>query len=120
MRVLVTGATGGLGPAMVQHFLTAGDTVAGVARSWPADPAEFQRVWADVSDPAQARRAVAEAGNPEIVVHVVGAFEGGKPVAETDEAVWDRMYQINVRSTVTMFRAVLPGMIAARNGRLIA
>jgi NAD(P)-dependent dehydrogenase (short-subunit alcohol dehydrogenase family) len=120
MRVLVAGANGGLGPAVVQFFVQAGDAVAGVARSWSADPGGFQRIWADVSDPAQARRAIAEAGNPNVVVHVVGGFEGGAPVSETDETTWDRMFQVNVRSAVSMFRAALPGMMAARNGRLIA
>src|SRR4051812_15442439 len=75
MRVLVTGANGGLGAAVVQHFLQAGDTVAGVARLWSADPVAFQRIGADVSDPEQARRAVSEAGNPNVVIHVVGGFE---------------------------------------------
>jgi len=119
MRVLVTGANGGLGPSIVDAFLSVGAEVTGVARSWSEKDARFVRISADVSRGDECRRAV-EAGEPDVLVHVVGGFAGGKPVIDTDETVWDQMMNINLRSAFLMFRATLPGMIRKNHGRIIA
>ena len=120
MRALITGASGGLGPAVVQRFLDAGWDVAAVARSWPGDPSPVRRIAADLTKPMESRRAVSEADHPTAVVHVMGGFAGGSPVAETDDATWDRMMSINLDSAFYIFRSALPGMLAAGRGRLIA
>lgn len=65
--VVVTGATGGLGPTVVAKFREAGDTVIAVARSG----GDFQ---ADLTDPQQAsgliQSVVAEHGRIDVLVHV--------------------------------------------------
>ena len=43
-RILITGATGGLGQAVVRAFLREGASVAGVARRWP-DNAKDPSTW---------------------------------------------------------------------------
>ena len=105
---------------MVEAFLSAGAEVAGVARSWNEKDSRFIRISADASRGDECRRAVDEAGDPDVLVHVVGGFAGGKPVSETDEAVWDQMMNVNLRSAFLMFRAALPGMIRKNQGRIIA
>jgi NAD(P)-dependent dehydrogenase (short-subunit alcohol dehydrogenase family) len=120
MRVLVTGANGGLGPSIVEAFLFTGAEVAGVARSWTDKDGRFLRISADLSRRDECLRAIAEAGDPDVLVHVVGGFAGGTPVAETEEAVWDQMMNVNLRSAFLMFRAALPPMIRKNHGRIIA
>jgi NAD(P)-dependent dehydrogenase (short-subunit alcohol dehydrogenase family) len=56
----------------------------------------------------------------DILVHLVGAFAGGAPVSETDDATLDRMLDLNFRSAFYVIRAVIPFMRAAGQGRIIA
>ena len=66
---------------------------------------------------------VAEAlrhGPIDALVHLVGGFSGGTPVAETSDATWDQMMNINLRVAFLTLRSVLKPMIAARRGRIVA
>jgi NAD(P)-dependent dehydrogenase (short-subunit alcohol dehydrogenase family) len=124
--VMVTGASGGLGGAVVEAFLTAGATVAGVARSVsPRDDSErFVAVSADLTNAPGAQQAVDEtlekARGLDVLVHVLGGFAGGHPVHATDDATWDRMMDLNLRSAFMVTRAVLPHMLRSRYGRIVA
>jgi NAD(P)-dependent dehydrogenase (short-subunit alcohol dehydrogenase family) len=52
--------------------------------------------------------------------HLMGGFAGGSRVADTDDAVFDQMIDMNLRSAFHMMRAVLPRMRAHGSGRIIA
>ena len=124
---IVTGASGALGTSVVISLLAAGATVAGVDRTGAKAEAEKQtvrRFAANLTDPEGARRAIAtiasELGKIDILVHVMGAFAGGTSVAETDDATWNKMMDLNLSAAFYVFRAVVPVMRAAGRGRIIA
>jgi NAD(P)-dependent dehydrogenase (short-subunit alcohol dehydrogenase family) len=123
MSILITGASGGLGPAVADAFLAAGETVYGVARSWkkgnPHNSAKFHAIEADVNTDEGCDTAVEAAAPVKVLVHLVGGFGGGQPVQTTDDAVFDQMINANLRSAFRMIRAVLPGMQGAGYGRMI-
>jgi NAD(P)-dependent dehydrogenase (short-subunit alcohol dehydrogenase family) len=56
----------------------------------------------------------------DVVVHTVGGFAGGPSIAETDDATFRGMFDVNLNSTFYLLRAVLPAMRKTRNGRIIA
>ena len=125
--VLVTGASGGLGSYVTQAFLDAGATVVGVSRN--IKQSDFNSpaftAWpAEISTAAGARNMVegvlGRFGRLDVAVHTVGGFAGGPPVAETDDATFQRMFDVNLNSTFYFLRAVLPVMRKTRNGRIIA
>lgn len=123
MMVLITGASGGLGSAVVEAFLaTATNRVYGVARSWhnPPSSGQFQGIEADLSQPAECERAVAEAGAVDALIHLVGGFSGGNPVAQTSQNEWQSLLDLNLGVAFSMFRAVLPGMLERKHGRIVA
>jgi len=111
--VLITGATGGLGKAVVHAFLREGAFVAGTARRWtPEDAVDgLLEVRADLTTQEGAEvavRAVIEArGHLDAVVHLVGGFAMDGPVASTKVESWDRMLSINTRSAFLVFRTAL-------------
>ena len=122
---LVTGATGGLGPAVVEAFLAAGSTVVAVGRRPPAaGQARLVSLAADLTDGQAARDLAATVitryGRIDALAHVMGGFAGGRPIAETDDATWDRMLDLNARAAFHIFRAVIPHMRAAGYGRIVA
>jgi NAD(P)-dependent dehydrogenase (short-subunit alcohol dehydrogenase family) len=123
-RVLVTGASKGLGLGIVRAFLGEGaEVVATARRSSPeleATAATF--VAADLSEPDGPRRmveAVLEAG-PRLDVLVNNAGGGNLPdqafgdVLDGDDDVWADVVGFNLLSVVRVTRAALPALIAAR------
>lgn len=124
MVILVTGATGGLGPAVVKAFLDGGAAaVFGVAPSWDGRvvPAgNFHPIEADLTTVEGCRHVAARARPLDALVHVMGGFAGGTPVGETSDDVWNRMMDLNLRSAFYMIREVLPSMLEAGSGRIVA
>jgi NAD(P)-dependent dehydrogenase (short-subunit alcohol dehydrogenase family) len=125
--VLITGANGGLGGAVTKAFLDAGDTVVGtslVIRDSDFPGPQFTAMPADLTNGAAARQlaqsVIERFGRIDALAHLMGGFSGGQPVAETDDATWDRMMNLNPRAAFNTFRAVIPYMRAARRGQIIA
>ncbi len=124
--VLITGASGGLGRAVRDAFLAAGAAVVAVGRSIDEDCRQPNclSVAADLTSVEGARsvvdQALQRAKRLDVLVHVMGGFAGGPTVAETDEATWDRMMALNLRSAFLVTRAALAPMISAGYGRIVA
>lgn len=129
----ITGATGGLGPAVTAALASAGATIVATAQS-AADLDALQAQlavpatqWltqpADLTDPAAARAAIgvtlARFGRIDILVAVAGGWRGGQTVAETELNILDWLWRINVVTAFNACRAVLPVMIAQQWGRIV-
>ena len=123
MAILITGAAGGLGSAVVEAFLAAGATVYGADVAWkhqPHDNARFHPIEANLMQPAECDRVAQLASPVDTLLHLVGAFSGGQPVASTPDETWQQMLDLNLRSAYSMFRAVLPQMLEAGHGGMVA
>jgi len=124
---IVTGAKGGLGNFVTEAFLAAGARVVGVSRSIRqtdfADP-EFLAIPAALSSAEAAESVAADViarfSRIDVLVHVMGGFAGGKSVAETDDATFEQMLDLNYRSAYQIARAVLPQMRRQGSGRFLA
>lgn len=124
---VVTGATGGLGMSVTSALLEAGATVVGVSKKVSQDDvrnSSFFAVPADISDPEIAKKSVDEIvgrfGRIDILAHLVGGFAGGKTIAETDDATFRSMLDLNLHSAFYVLGAVIPHMRRAKTGRIIA
>jgi len=125
--MVITGAKGGLGTFVTQAFLDAGAQVAGVSRSIADSDfphANFSAIAAELSSAERAREVIdtvlAKYGRIDGLVHLIGGFAGGQPVAESDDATFDRMIDMNLRSAFQLVRAVLPAMRSQGSGRILA
>jgi NAD(P)-dependent dehydrogenase (short-subunit alcohol dehydrogenase family) len=124
---LVTGANGGLGTSVTQAFLDAGYAVIGLApkiETSDFDHPHFTALPAtlDSLDAAQKATAtvIAHFGKIDVLAHLVGGFAGGQTVADTDDATFQRMFDVNLNSAFHTLRAVIPRMRKAGSGRIIA
>ena len=129
---LVTGGGRGIGRAIALAFAADGFAVAVGARTLAQveDTAEGARragakafaVSLDTTDAAAVAAAVArvaqELGPVDVLVNNAGVAESA-PFARTDPAMWDRHFDVNVRGPYLATRAVLPGMLLRRWGRVI-
>ena len=124
-NVLITGAAGRIGAAIVATFAGLGDRV--VATDHNADglaamTAALDRpdgaittLVADITAEAEVERIVATAietlGQIDILVNCAGIFPNS-PVVAMATAEWDRVYAVNVRAPFMLSRAVGRHMLA--------
>ena len=131
---LVTGGSGALGQAVTKRLLADGSVV---CVPWVVE-SERARLEASVEAPARARlmvercdvaddaamaalvtRTLERHGRIVVLVAGVGGFAMGGLV-DTDRATWDAQLTLNLTTTYVASRAVLPAMLAAGAGRIVA
>jgi NAD(P)-dependent dehydrogenase (short-subunit alcohol dehydrogenase family) len=124
---LVTGANGGLGTHVTKALLDAGFAVIGLApkiQQSDFDHPNFTALPAALDNLAAAKKAadtvIARFGKIDVLAHLVGGFAGGQTVANTDDATFQRMFDMNLNSAFHILRAVLPHMRKEKAGRVIA
>ncbi|MBN9017608.1 MAG: SDR family oxidoreductase [Rhizobiales bacterium] len=122
---LVTGSTGGIGFAIAKGLQEAGAEVVINGRSQDKVDAALARlgggargVAIDLGTAGGAAELIAAEPTFDIVVNNLGIFQPAD-FFETDDAVWDRHWEVNVMSGVRLARAYLPGMAARGWGRML-
>ncbi len=129
---LITGASSGIGTAIAEVFAEAGADIAGHGRDRDRLAALGERVTAvgrrfvaiegDLADPAQtdavAARALAAFGRIDILVNSAGIALTG-PAVEYSLDDWHRTLAVNLTAPFILSRALLPGMIARKRGKIV-
>ncbi len=119
-RVLITGASKGIGFAVAERLSAAGHRPVGVARSEPAHfPGEFYV--GDLSDRDATHHSVRDIlsrGPVDAVVNNVGLVRPA-PLAGVGLDDLAAVYDLNVRVAVQLTQAVLPGMKERGWGRIV-
>jgi len=125
--VLGTGANGGLGTYVTQAFLDAGATVIGTSRKIQQSDfnnPNFTSLAAEISTLEAAKvlvdQVVARFHKLDVLAHTVGGFAGGQSITDTDDATFQRMFDLNLNSVFHILRAAIPHLRQAGAGRIIA
>lgn len=124
---LVTGATGGVGQAVVSRLRAERASVFGAHTGRRVQSGPPVNGWtsmaADLTDEASVRGlfddVIQRAGAIHVVVHTVGGFSATGPLAETAFGDWERMMTLNLRSAFLCTREALRRMQGAPYGRII-
>jgi NAD(P)-dependent dehydrogenase (short-subunit alcohol dehydrogenase family) len=131
--VLVTGAAGHLGEAVVRRFLETGARLALTdldrARLTDRFP-ELEKSGGhllvapvNLTDPVALeglREAVLDRwGRLDILLNLAGGYQGGTPLHETSPHEWDRLMDLNARSVFLTCRTFIPQMVAQQSGRIV-
>ncbi|MFF0579218.1 SDR family NAD(P)-dependent oxidoreductase [Streptosporangium saharense] len=115
MNVLVTGATGGIGRALVGALVEAGHRVVAVGRD--VGRLGVPGIEADLAEPATLAAALGEAVGElediQALVHCAG-ISPVETVAETDPETWRRTLAVNVASAAELVRLTLPALRRSR------
>jgi NAD(P)-dependent dehydrogenase (short-subunit alcohol dehydrogenase family) len=129
---IVTGGSGALGSAVTLDLLANGARVAVpyvAEKDWAAlqsrAGAARERLWGarvDLTKAPAVERFVADVAERwrriDFLVCVAGGFAAGK-VHETSEEIWDRMFDLNLRTVYLALHAAIPAMIRQSFGRIV-
>lgn len=126
--VIITGAAGDIGRAMVELFVSRGQSVIG----WDVDPERlrqnderfpqrYRSVIVDITDAASVARGFDQsAAGAQISVLINNAGGVTQPrMAETSEADWQRDIELNLSGAFRCIQAVRPGMAARGGGAIV-
>jgi rhamnose utilization protein RhaD (predicted bifunctional aldolase and dehydrogenase)/NAD(P)-dependent dehydrogenase (short-subunit alcohol dehydrogenase family) len=122
---LVTGAASGIGRACVEALLRRGAAVVGLDRdeaiAYQHDESEaFLGLACDVTDSEAIGDALQQTllrfGGLDMLVLNAGIFPGGCPVAELDDATWQRVMQVNLDANLRLLRETHAMLKLAPNG----
>jgi NADP-dependent 3-hydroxy acid dehydrogenase YdfG len=120
--VVVTGATGGIGAAVVRRFRDRGDDVLAVARPSSALDALCAQTGStsspvDLLSPTDLPDPLTGLSRLDLLVHAAGISEVAS-VEETPHELWQQTYATNVTGPAELTRSLLPALRAAR-GRVV-
>ncbi|MBS0663378.1 MAG: SDR family oxidoreductase [Verrucomicrobia bacterium] len=130
MKIVITGATRGLGRALAEEFIRLGHTVLGCGRGGEAifdlrmkyeAPHDFSVV--DVAQDSKVAlwaAKVLEAGSPpDLLVNNAGLMNRLSPLWEQDDREFTKVVDVNVRGVANVIRHFVPAMVAARKGVIV-
>ena len=127
---IVTGAASGFGEAIAKRYVAEGARVlivdldgAKAQTLAGALGANARAQQCDVSKGADVRAAVKACvdafGPPDIVVNTAGTTHRNQWMLDVDEATFDRVFSVNVKSIYHMAQAVVPMMRERKSGVII-
>ena len=130
--VIVTGGGGGIGGATCRRFAQEGARVAildlnldaaeTVAEAIRGTGGQAHALHCDITQRASVDTALAATeahfGPVDVLVNNAG-WDVFKPFTKTEPAQWDKLIAINLIGALNMHHAVLPGMVARRQGRIV-
>ncbi len=122
-RVLLTGASGGLGQALARglHARGAGLVLTGRRTDVLTPLAEelgARAIPADLGAPADVERLVRSAGEIEVLV-ANAALPASGHLLELSQAQIDTLLEVNLRAPIALVRALAPAMAARGSGHIV-
>jgi NAD(P)-dependent dehydrogenase (short-subunit alcohol dehydrogenase family) len=126
--VIVTGAGSGIGRATASRIAREGGRVIAVdiakerldelVASLPGS--DVTTVVGDITKPEDVAAIVAAAGERiDGLANIAGITDDMTPLHEVSDAVWDRVFAVNLHGMFLLTRAVLPAMLAAHSGSVV-
>lgn len=130
LKILVTGATRGLGLAMVKGFIEQGHTICGCGtaqnqieklRQQFAAPHRFDQV--DVASAgavaAWSDTILSSWGVPDLLINNAAIINSNARLWEIPAADFDKLFAVNVSGTANIIRSFVPAMVKRRSGVIV-
>lgn len=131
--IMITGASGNLGSAVTQKFISSGANLVLIDHSEEKINRLFPEIiqsemhliaqGVDINDKLMLDDVVENAMERfkriDVLINTVGGYRGGYPLYETSDDTWDMLFNLNSRSVYNLMKVVAPIMLSAKNGVII-
>lgn len=118
--VVVTGAASGIGRAQVTAFLREGAIVVGIdIENATVVHNSYIHFAGSVTNQAFIDETIAQLEGIDILCNTAGILDGYAKSLETDEALWDKIFNINVKGMYFVTNAVLKKMLVQQRGVIV-
>jgi NAD(P)-dependent dehydrogenase (short-subunit alcohol dehydrogenase family) len=128
--VVITGATRGLGRAMVDEFVRLGHTVLGCGRDRKTidqlhrrfgSPNDFYRVDTSSDDEVKswASLILSAHGTPDLLLNNAGIINKNAPLWEVSEKEFSEVIDVNVKGFANVIRHFAPAMVKRNHGVIV-
>ena len=118
--VVVTGAASGIGRAQAAAFLKEGATVVGIDIQETAITGEkYRHFVGSVADQQFIEATIEKFESIDILCNTAGVLDGYAPSLATGEALWNEIFDINVKGMFFVTNAVLKHMVKQKRGIII-
>ena len=122
-KVLVTGATGGIGHAIVRAFASRGASLLLTGRradvlARVSEETGGRALVCDLASRPDLERLIIDAGEVDVLV-ANAALPASGSLLEYDQDAVDRALDVNLRAPIALARALLPGMVERARGHLV-
>jgi NAD(P)-dependent dehydrogenase (short-subunit alcohol dehydrogenase family) len=131
MKLMVIGASKGLGRAFVEGLCQPGDTVIGVSRTRPTqldcgEGVDLHWIEADLSQPARAAVSIAAQAPPDldVLIHNLGiweetAFSDDYDFLNESDSALAQLVDVNITATLLLLKQLLPRVLGGRRPQLV-
>jgi 3-oxoacyl-[acyl-carrier protein] reductase len=132
--VLITGASSGIGEALARafaaqgsilalHFNSHGEAAESLANEIAGGGRKPALIRGDLTKRGEARRVVNDAalalGGLDILINNAGGIGERRPIGEVDDALFDFVYDLNVRSVIAASQAAIPHFEKRGGGNIV-
>ena len=122
--VVITGGSRGIGAAAVELFAAKGDRVFFLyeknheAAAAVAEKTGATAICCDVADSTAVKAAFQQIGDVDVLICNAGIAQTGL-MSMTDEATWDRIFDVNVKGMYLCINEAMPAFLRKHSGCII-
>lgn len=118
--VVITGAASGIGRAQAAAFLNEGATVIGIdIQKAVITDDKYYHYAGSVTDQRFIEETIGQLESIDILCNTAGILDGYVPSLETEEALWDKIFNVNVKGMFFVTNAVLKKMLIQKRGVIV-
>ena len=118
-KIVVTGGAGVLGESVAAVAKSKGAEVVllDVVAGFTSELGDTYTV--DLTDSKQVDECFAAIGFFDALANIAGGFDMGPTIYETEDAMWDAMFNINVTTLRSVLRSAVPKLVTQGHGSII-
>lgn len=117
---VITGAASGIGRAQAAAFLNEGATVIGIdIQKADLTDDKYHHYVGSVTDQRFIEETIGKLESIDILCNTAGILDGYVPSLETEEVLWDKIFNVNVKGMFFVTNAVLKRMLNQKRGVIV-
>ena len=118
--IVITGTASGIGHAQAQRFLQQGAFVYGIdIQPTTITHQNYVHFEGSVTDNFFLQKSLGPLMKVDILCNTAGILDGYVKTLETDEELWDTIFEVNVKGLYNVTNVVLPKMLSVGRGVII-